>query len=172
GRESRRPGDADAAHLRVAATRHRSGGWNDRTAGGAAASARRQRGRHHETRLMAVESVPCALCGGTFTRPYLAKLGLKLVKCLRCGLVYCNPRLSAEDNAVRYNPDYFHNEYLPSVSPPPGVDLGTFVDDRFRPTIALLEKSGTTRGRLLEIGTGAGFFLKAAARAGWDAYGL
>ena len=121
---------------------------------------------------MAVERVPCALCGGTFTRPYLTKLGLTLVKCLRCGLVYCNPRLSAEDNAIRYNPDYFRHEYLPSVSPPAGVDVGAFVDDRFRPTIALLEKSGTTRGRLLEIGTGAGFFLKAAVRAGWDGSGL
>jgi 2-polyprenyl-3-methyl-5-hydroxy-6-metoxy-1,4-benzoquinol methylase len=119
-----------------------------------------------------LERVPCALCGGTFTRPYVKKFGYRIVKCWRCGLVYCNPRLSADDTDKRYNAEYFHNEYLPSVRPPAGVDEGTFLDDRFRPSIGLLERSGTVKGRVLEIGTGAGFFLKAAARAGWDAHGL
>jgi 2-polyprenyl-3-methyl-5-hydroxy-6-metoxy-1,4-benzoquinol methylase len=119
-----------------------------------------------------LETVPCALCGGTRTRRYCTKFGYPIVKCRRCGLVYCNPRLSAEATEQRYNADYFRNEYLPTVRPPEGVDEGQFLDDRFRPVIRLLERSGAAKGRVLEIGTGAGFFLKAAARAGWDAHGL
>ena len=113
-----------------------------------------------------LETVSCALCGGTRTRRYCRKFGYPIVKCRRCGLVYCNPRLSAEATEQRYNADYFRNEYLPSVRPPAGVDEGQFLDDRFRPMMRLLERSGAVKGRVLEIGTGAGFFLKAAARAG------
>jgi SAM-dependent methyltransferase len=119
-----------------------------------------------------LERVPCALCGATFARRYLTKFGYRIVKCWRCGLVYCNPRLSAAATDQRYNAEYFRNEYLPSVRPPAGSDERQFLTDRFTPAIRLLEKSGAVHGRLLEIGTGAGFFLKAAANAGWQAHGL
>jgi 2-polyprenyl-3-methyl-5-hydroxy-6-metoxy-1,4-benzoquinol methylase len=119
-----------------------------------------------------LESVACALCGGTSTRRYLRKFGYRIVKCRRCALVYCNPRLSAAATEQRYNAEYFRNEYLPSVRPPEGCDERQFLTDRFTPSIRLLERSGAVQGRLLEIGTGAGFFLKAAANAGWDAHGL
>jgi 2-polyprenyl-3-methyl-5-hydroxy-6-metoxy-1,4-benzoquinol methylase len=119
-----------------------------------------------------LEIVPCALCGGTRTRRYCRKFGYPIVKCRACTLVYCNPRLTSDQTDKRYNAEYFRNEYLPSVMPPGGPDDGAFLDDRYGPSIALLRRSGVERGRLIEIGTGAGFFLKAAARAGWDAHGL
>ena len=68
-----------------------------------------------------LETVPCALCGGSRTRPYCTKFGYPIVKCRQCGLVYCNPRLSAEETEKRYNAEYFRHEYLPSVRPPAGV---------------------------------------------------
>ena len=119
-----------------------------------------------------LERVPCALCGGTATSPYLVKFGYPIVKCRRCALVYCNPRLTGEETDKRYSSEYFRHEYLPTVLPPGGPDDGAFLDQRYRSPVALLEQSGAVRGRVLEIGTGAGFFLKAAARAGWDAHGL
>ena len=100
------------------------------------------------------------------------KFGYPLVKCTGCTLVYCNPRLTSAETAKRYNAEYFWKEYLPAVRPPDGVDEGQFLDDRYRPLIELLERGGAANGRLLEIGTGAGYFLKASARAGWDAHGL
>jgi SAM-dependent methyltransferase len=118
-----------------------------------------------------LEIVPCALCGGTGSRPYCTKFGYPIVKCSGCGLVYCNPRLSSEETDKRYNPDYFLHEYLPSVIPPGGPDDGAFLDNRFKAALDLLA-NGRPPGRLIEIGTGAGFFLKAAVRAGFDAYGL
>lgn len=119
-----------------------------------------------------LESIPCALCAGSRTRAYCTKLGLTIVKCRHCGLVYTNPRLTADESEKRYSADYFLNEYLPSVQPPAGSDERQFLVERFTPAIRLLERSGAVQGRLLEIGTGAGFFLRAAANAGWDAHGL
>jgi SAM-dependent methyltransferase len=118
-----------------------------------------------------LEIVPCALCGGTRTRPYCVKFGYPIVKCAGCGLVYCSPRMTSEETDKRYSPEYFWKEYLPSVKPPPGMDEGAFLDLRFSAPLALLA-NGRPPARLLEIGTGAGFFLKAATRAGFDAHGL
>jgi SAM-dependent methyltransferase len=118
-----------------------------------------------------LEIVPCALCGGTETTPYCVKFGYPIVRCSRCDLVYCNPRLSSEETDKRYSPEYFWREYLPSVLPPGGADNGEFLDFRFKAPLELLA-NGRRPGRLIEIGTGAGFFLKAAARAGFDAHGL
>jgi SAM-dependent methyltransferase len=118
-----------------------------------------------------LEIVPCALCGANETQPYCTKFGYPIVKCSRCGLVYCNPRLSSAETDKRYNPHYFHHEYLPSVMPPGGPGDGGFLDNRFKAALDLLA-NGRPPGKLIEIGTGAGFFLKAAVRAGFDAYGL
>jgi SAM-dependent methyltransferase len=118
-----------------------------------------------------LEIVPCALCGGTATRPYLMKFGYPLVKCTGCTLVYCNPRLTSAETDKRYNADYFWTEYLPSVIPPGGSDDVDFLDHRFKAALDLLAGGGPP-ARLIEIGTGAGFFLKAATRAGFDTYGL
>ena len=118
-----------------------------------------------------LETVPCALCGGARTRPFSRKYGLDIVKCRECGLVYCNPRVPIEEADRRYNTEYFQNEYLPAVIPPNGPEDGAFLDDRYKAPLALLAH-GRPPGRLVEIGTGAGFFLKAAVRAGFDAYGL
>jgi SAM-dependent methyltransferase len=119
-----------------------------------------------------LEIVRCALCEGTKTRRYYTKFGYRIARCTKCGFVFANPRMTAEQTEQRYSATYFRDEYLPSVMPPNGPDDGQFLDDRYRPSIALLARSGVNRGRLVEIGTGAGFFLKAAARAGWDAHGL
>lgn len=118
-----------------------------------------------------LEIVPCALCGSTATRPYLDKFGYPLVKCTGCSLVYCNPRLTSVETDKRYNAEYFWNEYLPTVIPPGGADNVGFLDLRFKAPLELLA-GGRPPARLIEIGTGAGFFLKAATRAGFDAYGL
>lgn len=118
-----------------------------------------------------LEIVPCALCGGTATRPYLQKFGYSLVKCTDCSLVYCNPRLTSAETDKRYNSEYFWKEYLPSVIPPGGAEDVDFLDSRFKTALDLLA-DGRPPSRMLEIGTGAGFFLKAAVRFGFDAYGL
>lgn len=86
--------------------------------------------------------------------------------------MYAGPeRVTPEESRTRYSEDFFEREYLPSL----GVhdsrfDLAAF-DERYR---HLLERLAPHRrsGTLLEVGSGAGFFVAAAERAGWKATGL
>jgi SAM-dependent methyltransferase len=114
--------------------------------------------------------VPCAICGGTRTKRLYTKTEFDIARCVRCGLVYANPRAPREVIQRRYSYDYFWNEYLPALGVIDGkYDLSRF-DARYAP---VLERLGRPDGRrLLEIGSGAGFFLKAAERIGWRVTGV
>lgn len=116
--------------------------------------------------------VPCALCGATDTGRLYTKFGWGIERCRRCGLVYANPRAPESAILARYSADYFWNEYLPAAGAPGGtVDL-EWLDRRHAPMLALIKEHAPAGRRLLEVGTGAGLFLKAAVRAGWEASGL
>lgn len=115
--------------------------------------------------------VPCALCGVDDSRRIYTKFDLPIARCRRCGLVYANPRAPEADILRRYSHEYFWNEYLPAAGAPEGrIDYG-FVDGRNAPMLHLLLRHAAP-GRLLEVGCGAGLFLKAAERAGWDVAGV
>lgn len=119
-----------------------------------------------------LEHVPCAICGATGLVPVIEKFGLPLSRCPRCGLVSANPRTSKDEIWKRYSSDYFWHEYLPALGVQDGrFDLETF-DRRHAATLQLIAAHAGKPGRLLEIGTGAGFFLKAAERAGWSVAGV
>jgi SAM-dependent methyltransferase len=118
-----------------------------------------------------LEHVACALCGVSEFRPFVTKFGLTLVRCRRCALVLASPRLPPSVTAGRYSHAYFVNEYLPAVEPPREADLAEFLHLRYGPLLALAG-AHNAGGSLLEIGIGAGFFLKAASLAGWHAFGV
>ena len=115
--------------------------------------------------------VACAICGGRETAPIVDKMGYRIGRCVQCGLVYANPRAPHEKILARYSSDYFWKEYLPSLGVVDGrYDLAHF-DLRHKAVLDLI--AARTRGRrLLEVGCGAGFFLKAAERAGWQVEGI
>jgi len=118
------------------------------------------------------QPVPCALCGAMDTHRIYTKWGWGIERCRKCGLVYANPRAPEAAILARYSKEYFWNEYLPAAGAPAGnVDLD-WLDRRHGPMLELIARQATAGRRLLEVGTGAGLFLKAAARAGWDASGL
>src|SRR5688500_19834289 len=117
-------------------------------------------------------SVPCALCGATDTRRLYTKFGWGIERCRRCGLVYANPRAPEAAIVARYSRDYFWNEYLPAAGAPEGKVALEWLDRRHGPMLELIARHSAPGGRLLEVGTGAGLFLKAASRAGWQASGL
>ena len=118
------------------------------------------------------EIVPCALCRSTDSRTFLVKFDLRIAECSRCKLVFASPRLRAEESEKRYNAEYFWHEYLPSVGAPDGRVDFDFIDQRHAPMLEFIARQAGGRGRLLEVGTGAGLFLKAAERAGWEVAGI
>lgn len=117
-------------------------------------------------------NVPCALCGADKTRRLYTKYDHAIARCRRCGLVYATPRADAATILSRYSSEYFWNEYMPAVGAPGGRVDYEFIDGRNSPLLWLLHQHAPDRGRLLEVGTGAGLLLKAAERAGWDVGGV
>jgi SAM-dependent methyltransferase len=119
-----------------------------------------------------VSYLACQICGSTEAVPIVRKFEHTIARCQRCGLIYANPRMPAESILARYSQDYFSNEYLPAQGVQDGqYDLDYF-DRRYRPWLALVERQVGGIGAMLEIGAGAGFYLKAAQRAGWRVTGI
>jgi SAM-dependent methyltransferase len=116
--------------------------------------------------------IPCAVCGSVNTQPIIQKFGFPIARCQNCGLVYANPRMPVESILARYSPRYFWDEYLPAHHAKDGVFQLEEFDAQYAAALKLIQASAGGPGKLLEIGTGAGFFLKAAQRAGWQVQGV
>jgi 2-polyprenyl-3-methyl-5-hydroxy-6-metoxy-1,4-benzoquinol methylase len=119
------------------------------------------------------QQIDCTLCGCACYRPLFKKFGLQLAECAECGLVFVNPRLPEKETLGRYDETYFEQEYLPSLGVQDGVYDLDFFDRRYSFYLGLIaDRAGPAAGgKLLEIGAGAGFFLKSAQRAGWEVSG-
>lgn len=131
----------------------------------------------------AFEEIFCNLCGGKdvdilypsnlpqdlsleltkrFAPSDHAKGHDQLVRCRNCGLAYSNPRMKRE---------YMWQGYSDAVD----EKYATQAEERiatFTRTIHMIEKYIPQKGKILDIGCAAGFFLKVAKDAGWDAHGI
>jgi len=91
-----------------------------------------------------------------------AKGNDQIVQCLNCGLAYANPRMKA---------DYIWQGYSDAVD----TKYVTQAEERmrtFKRTIRIIEQYQPQKGKLLDIGCAAGFFLKVAKDAGWNVQGV
>ena len=117
------------------------------------------------------ERVPrCDLCGESSEghRIVLWKYNTPVVRCSRCGLLYANPRWTAEHLFGRYTEDYWQ-QYAEKVR-------HTAVDPvlnqaRWSQNLDSLEHVRQTN-RLLDVGCATGEFLAAAQSRGWELYGV
>lgn len=114
------------------------------------------------------EHTACNLCGADSPRHLYRKFDLDIVRCTSCGLVYAGPqRVTPEVSWQRYSDDYFWKEYMPSLGIQDGqFDLNAF-DAHYNKVLNLIDDY-RGNGRFLDVGCGAGFFLKAAERRGWQ----
>jgi SAM-dependent methyltransferase len=129
------------------------------------------------------ESVPCNLCGSEDLEiVYSARADLErdpeladkfrassdelltqpLVRCRRCSLLFVNPRIahSAMLDGYATGADPVYVSQMPSR-------VRTFAR-----TITHIDRLFPGKGRLLDVGTAAGAFLKAAKDDGWEAAGI
>ncbi|MCC7208913.1 MAG: class I SAM-dependent methyltransferase [Anaerolineae bacterium] len=98
----------------------------------------------------------------------LAGMAVHFVRCLRCGLVYMNPRLTEPAIARFYDMIYAR----------PGA-AAAFESDQARHTAYILDQTARLLARAenaappkhLDIGCGAGQLLAAAQARGWQVYG-
>ena len=124
-----------------------------------------------------VEYIPCACCGGSESRVIYKKKSARgeafsIVRCSACGLVYVNPRKSAEAIASIYRgSDYFQRPQSK------GTGYADYTADRelhvrfFRHQLEALE-SHAPKGKILDIGCAFGFLLDEAQKRGWTGKGV
>jgi SAM-dependent methyltransferase len=135
------------------------------------------------TTTLDLETVPCNLCHSTdLEAVYDARADLEkdrelavkfrassdelltqpLVKCRRCSLLFVNPRVPAS---------LMMAAYAEGADPQYVSQMASRVRT-FSRSLARIERLKPGRGRLLDVGTAAGAFLRAARDAGWDAIGI
>jgi SAM-dependent methyltransferase len=112
---------------------------------------------------------PCELCGSSrrrslFTTKDRLKISealFQIVQCEGCGAWRTLPEMSETELEKFYPEDYWGGEPTEDWIRSSQADKTEFIDD--------CRLSG---GRLLDVGCGAGFFLRALGKAQWQAYGV
>jgi SAM-dependent methyltransferase len=123
--------------------------------------------------LSAVTDAPlaCPVCGGVDHEPLFAapdRLGLvedrfEVRRCRACGLGLTWPP-ATEDGLARFYPDEYWGE---SAEPEQA-----WIERTQREKTALVDRHRPGGGRLLDVGCGAGFFLRALDPARWVRWGV
>jgi SAM-dependent methyltransferase len=112
-----------------------------------------------------VEQVNCTLCDVDDAVPYAAENGYQAVKCQQCGLIYVSPRPTETEMKRLYDGQETK------------IDLSAHIlrrDVKCSQARAALKviRRHIPRGRILEIGSAAGYFLFEAKKLGYDVQGL
>jgi SAM-dependent methyltransferase len=120
---------------------------------------------------------PCPLCNSTVNRisdRRWLKDGFDIARCPSCGLMFrFDLPTRAELDAI-YGDGYFNA----ADGETHGQGYQDYIGDETlhrlnaRRRLATLETLKDSKGRLLDVGAAAGFFVHEARRAGWDAVGI
>ncbi|MFH1780351.1 MAG: class I SAM-dependent methyltransferase [Candidatus Micrarchaeota archaeon] len=86
----------------------------------------------------------------------------QVVKCKKCGFVYINPQIKGDDVVKGYS-DAVDSDY---------VSQSEGRMDTFKDCLNIVNKLYKKKGKLLDVGSAAGFFVKVAEDDGWDAHGI
>jgi 2-polyprenyl-3-methyl-5-hydroxy-6-metoxy-1,4-benzoquinol methylase len=111
-----------------------------------------------------VELIACPLCSAKTARTRHQEGKYAMVRCLECGFIYQNLRPSEEERLKSYQ------HYLPQAAAEIEV-WGRMMEPVFRKAADLIERY-IPRGRLLDVGTGYGFFPALMHARGWEVMGL
>jgi 2-polyprenyl-3-methyl-5-hydroxy-6-metoxy-1,4-benzoquinol methylase len=111
-----------------------------------------------------MEKVNCPLCESPEGNPIHRENDFQMVRCGSCRFVYLNPR-PTENSLHR-----FYQHYLPEEE---GSILAwqKMMGPVFTKAADLLQRH-RAKGRLLDVGTGFGFFLIEMQKRGWDVQGV
>lgn len=102
----------------------------------------------------------CPACGGQNVHDHGQKNGFPLVSCATCTTLY-----TAQD------PKGTDREHYDAYYTAANLTVPAFIDKRLDEIVASFEPY-RKNNRLLDVGCGAGSFLKAAARKNWQAFGV
>ena len=111
-----------------------------------------------------MEEVNCPLCEGSEKEPLHQEDSFQMVQCPSCQFIFLNPRPTS-DSLFQ-----FYQQYLPEEEA--SIDSWEkMMRPVFKRAASLLQKY-RREGRLLDVGTGFGYFLAEMKKSGWDVIGV
>ncbi len=126
-----------------------------------------------------LEYVSCNLCSADNTDLFSSDGSLNLLRCRNCGLYYVSPRLTATHIRRLYNRQYF--QALDSSHGDGRIYKGGYRDyladeqnyiQTFRKRFKWIEKYSPHGRKMLDVGSGAGYFMAVARENGWCVQGV
>ena len=125
-----------------------------------------------EMKASVAERIGCPVCDATGGTVYFVKDMFRFERCRNCSMVFLNPRLN-----VRATYDFYNSEWTRIYNESKFADGAVTSDSDAAinsANIAILARAGSKVGgeKLLEIGFGAGHFLRTASRAGYEVHGI
>jgi SAM-dependent methyltransferase len=113
----------------------------------------------------------CPICGGSASVPFFAKNGYAIVRCETCSILYVSPTPSdAELEAHYQNPAYYEGEEDQGYRS--YADMKKALRPHFAHRLRVMDAHLPSRGRLLDFGCAAGYFLEMARADGWQIAGV
>lgn len=112
------------------------------------------------------ETLKCVLCGGGKTETVYRFSAANVVRCAGCGLVFASRIPDAASVEEEYSAEYFDKYYSSAAGGGDGQTAAALA------VLARLERHRPGKGKLLDVGFGAGGYLRAARDAGWEPFGV
>ncbi len=111
-----------------------------------------------------MQEIGCPLCESSERTPLHREGSFQMVKCRSCQFIYLNPRPT--DEALHE----FYQKYLPGEER--SIESWQkMMEPIFKRAAHLLQRY-QARGRLMDVGTGFGFFLSEMRKRGWEVSGV
>ena len=111
----------------------------------------------------------CVLCGSLDREPLIEKNSWQVYRCSSCGLGFLDPLPSRDQIENLYRREYFSERYDDGLDPDSPQFRRRIRGDKHRTRFIKPIKGD---GRLLDIGTGYGYFLAACRKEGYEEMGL
>src|SRR4030043_1012929 len=111
-----------------------------------------------------LEEIVCPLCKASSGMPIHREGSFQMVKCPSCQFIYLNPRPTNE--ALHE----FYQQYLPEEEP--SIESWQKMMELVFKRAAHLLQRFKAKGRLMDVGTGFGFFLSEMKKRGWEVTGV
>lgn len=116
--------------------------------------------------------IPCDNCGSDqFSTLCDWNQLSKVVQCRYCGLQLVNPIPNKKFLDQLYQQEGEEHPYYQNYIQE-RTDRKSSYNKQYHRRLKLIEKYSKGKGKLLDIGCGGGFFLKAAEERGWDPHGI
>lgn len=120
------------------------------------------------------ECVTCNLCGSSQSQRLFTKQGYGVLKCDSCGLVYVNPRPTAEKLIEFYDEtdSAIYNSEALAMYELYTTNKQWVTDYYYRLRLKGIQQFCSRPGKLLDVGCASGVFLAVAQEAGWQVHGF